>query len=210
MTKTNELIQDGETLISAKYKGSGYEIPTYDDGFGKLYVHRNSLGISGIVRAQTWEDAYGICEDEFFPEADETIDEIVKEYGFKVETVKIIHPAAIKSCPVAYANGHVEEFDIDFSIERDATLADYELVGGRLLDGQFVRWKTVKTPDPDAWMENPCFQEGFGFRPNGPNAKDKVNHGIYAKDMNGDSLDVLTAEMLEEWGIELEIETEEE
>lgn len=27
--------------------------------------------VGGIVRAQTWEDAYSICEDEFFPAGDE-------------------------------------------------------------------------------------------------------------------------------------------
>lgn len=83
MTKAAELIRDGESLISAKRNGSGVEISTYDDGFGPLWLHRDSMGISGIVRAQTWEDAYSICEDEFFPEADETVDELVKEYGEK-------------------------------------------------------------------------------------------------------------------------------
>ena len=34
-------------------------------------------------------------------------------------------------------------------------------------------------------MDNPVFQEGYGFRPNGPNKKDKKGHGIYWKDLNG-------------------------
>jgi hypothetical protein len=76
----DELIQDGDSLVSACYKGSGYKVPTYDDGFGPLWISRNSIRICGIVRAQTWEDAYGICEDEFFPEADETVDQLIKEY----------------------------------------------------------------------------------------------------------------------------------
>jgi hypothetical protein len=29
------------------------------------------MGITGIVRAQTWHEAYSICEDEFFPAADQ-------------------------------------------------------------------------------------------------------------------------------------------
>lgn len=81
-TKT-DLIQDGEELVSARYSGSKVEISTYDDGFGPLWIHRNSIGVSGIVRAQTWEEAYSICEDEFFPEADETLAELVAEYGDK-------------------------------------------------------------------------------------------------------------------------------
>lgn len=165
--KQTELIHDGQQFNGAKHSGSGCEIRTYDDGFGPIWIHRNSIGISGIVRAQTWEDAYGICEDEFFPEAGETIDEIVKEYGFKREHVRVTGD-----------------------------------------DGQFVRWETRETPDEDAWMDNELFQEGFGFRPNGPNARDTAKHGIYAKDLNGDSLEPLTKELVEAIGIELAIEDE--
>ena len=93
-----DLIKDGDSLVSACYKSSGTPIQTYDDGFGNIYIFGNSMGIYGIVRAQTWEDAYSICEDEFFPEADETIEEIVKEYGFKREHHKVIRSAV--SIPV--------------------------------------------------------------------------------------------------------------
>ena len=64
------LINDDETLLSAASR-FGHPIRIYDDGFGPLWIHRDSMGISGIVRAQTWEDAYSICEDEFFPAGDE-------------------------------------------------------------------------------------------------------------------------------------------
>ena len=70
MKTTNSLITDEQSLLSAKSR-FGHAIPVYDDGFGPLWIHRDSMGISGIVRAQTWEDAYSICEDEFFPDADE-------------------------------------------------------------------------------------------------------------------------------------------
>ena len=133
------LIQDGQSLVSAK-RGN-YDIPVYDDGFGPVFIHRDSLGICGVVRAQTWEDAYGICEDEFFPEASETIEELVKEYG-------------------------------------------------------------------ENWSEDECFCEAFGFRPNGANSSDKLNHGIYAKDLNGDYLDRLTPELLAELEIVLTIESD--
>lgn len=64
------MITEEQTIASASSR-FGHPIPVYDDGFGPLWIHRDSMGISGIVRAQTWEDAYSICEDEFFPEADE-------------------------------------------------------------------------------------------------------------------------------------------
>jgi hypothetical protein len=187
-------ITDDEVLAAAKTK-HGSSIQVYDDGFGNIYISRDSMGIVGIVRARTWEDAYGICQDEFFPEADETMDEIIKEYGFKHENVRIIHPVTVKD-GIAYVNGNEE---------REATTKDYELNHGVLFQGQFVRWETKETADPEAWMDNALFQEAFGFRPNGPNSKDKLMHGIYAKDLNGDSLELLTSKLAEDLGITLTI-----
>ena len=188
------LIQDGQSLIGAKY-ASGYEIPTYDDGFGRLWISRNSIGINGIVRAQSFEDAYGICEDEFFPEADETVDELVKEYGFRREYKKVV-----KDSSVLVAGEHT---GVGERFERYPE--DYP--EGKLRP-TFVRWVTVETPDSDAWMENELFEEAYGFRPNGANARDKIRHGIYQKDLNGDYLEPLTSELIAELGISLEIEGE--
>lgn len=49
----NELIHDGQSFNGAKTRG-GYDIKTYDDGFGILLISRNSIGINGIVRATTF------------------------------------------------------------------------------------------------------------------------------------------------------------
>jgi hypothetical protein len=190
------LINDSQRLAGAQTRFNS-EIKTYDDGYGKLYIMRDSTGIVGIVRARTWEDAYGICEDEFFPEAEETIEEIVKEYGFKREHVKIIHPAYEKA---VYINSN-DKFWIDYSKEKPAEMSDYVLTGGMLLEGQFVRWETKETPDLEAWADNELFQEAFGFRPNGPNTSDTQKHGIYARDLNGELLDMLTEKMVTNLGI---------
>ena len=195
MTQEKDLIKDGETLVSAKRHS--YEIPVYDDGFGPLWIHRNSIGISGIVRAQTWETAYSICEDEFFPEADETVEALVKEYGFKREHKKVVKDSSVLVATEHTAVGErFERYPEDYSSGK--------------LEPTFVRRETVETPDPDAWTENELFCEAYGFRNNGPNSKDKLNHGIYSKDLNGDSLDRLTPEMLADLEIELTIEGEEE
>lgn len=86
------MITDNQRLVKVT-NNYGREIPSYDDGFGpKLWIHRDSMGITGVVRARTWETAHEICEDEFFPECDLTIQEIEKEYGFKREHMKIIKP----------------------------------------------------------------------------------------------------------------------
>jgi hypothetical protein len=188
MSTTKELINDQQKLVGAKGR-FGHPIKTYDDGLGRLYIHMDSMGVTGVVRAQTWEDAYSICEDEFFPEADETVEELRKEYNFKREHVKIVN---------------------DGTGDRPATSADYKNAG-KLPDGWFVRWDTVETPceDENGWTENELFQEAFGFRPNGANVNDTIKHGIYAKDLNGDRLDLLTPELLAELEITLDIQDEE-
>jgi len=183
-------IADEQSFDGATYSGGNYTIKTYDDGSGPLWLSRNSIGINGIVRAQTWEDAYSICEDEFFPEADETLAEIIQEYGFKRKHVKIVRDTTVLVATETCGVG-----------ERIAAPSDY----APSLIPEFIRWETIETPDPDAWADNELFQESFGFRPNGPNKTDVLNHGIYAKDLSGDSLDRLTTKLAEEQGIALQI-----
>lgn len=132
-----ELITYEQSLIGAK-SCFGSPIRVYDDGYGQLYIHRDSMGISGIVRARTWEDAYSICEDEFFPTADD------------------------------------EAFETDY--------------------------------DQLSAHEQACWDEAYGCRPNGQGGPtpDK-DRGVYAKDLNGDSLDLLTAELIAELGITLDV-----
>jgi len=176
------LITDSQLLVSAAYR-HGVPIPIYDDGNGPIYIFRDSMGISGIVRAATWEDAYEICQDEFFPECGETVEELRKEYGFDRKHVKMIKP-------------------LDGGAVREDRISDYPLQ-----PGQFVEWRTIETPceDENGWIENELFQETYGFRPNGPNDRDVLKHGIYTKDFNGESLDLLSAEDCERLSIVLEI-----
>lgn len=122
------MITDSQTLVSATH--NGHPLKTYDDGFGGLFIFCNSTGPIGIIRATDWYSAYEIMEDEFQPEADESEDELIKEYG-------------------------------------------------------------------EEYYNNACFQESYGFRPNG---------GIYQKDLCYESLVVLTPERKEEWLIELVME----
>lgn len=136
-------LTDDKTLVSATSR-FGHAIPVYDDGYGPLWIHRDSMGISGIVRAQTWEDAYSICEDEFFPTADDAEAE-----GLRIQ---------------AMADG------------------------------------------PEKNHEQACWDEAYGFRPNGrggPTPDRDV--GLYAKDLNGDSLDPLTEKLRSDLGIVLTI-----
>ena len=185
------LIEDNQQFNGATYSGGNYAIPTYDDGFGRLWISRNSIGINGIVRARTWHDAYEICEDEFFPEADETVEELQREYGFRREYRKVVRDTGVLVAGDHTAVG-----------ERFVRPSDYNPT---LPVGMFVRWATISTPDPEAWPDNELFQEAYGFRPSGRNAKDTIGHGIYVKDLNGDYLDELTPELVSELGITLNI-----
>lgn len=143
MTKsllTAKLIKDGQSFVGAKTH-YGSKLQTYDDGFGPLWVYRVPIATMGIVRAQTWEDAYSILEDEFFPDATETHEEFVKEYG-------------------------------------------------------------------EDYTEDRCWNEAYGFRPNGRRTVEGEMSHIYQKDLNGDYLDLLTPELVAELELTLEIEDE--
>ncbi len=177
--------QSLESAFSQSYPGATrFSIPVYDDGYGPLWIHRDSMGISGIVRAKSWEDAYEICEDEFFPSCDLSLEELKTEYGFRREHKKIIRSGA---------DG-----------ERPARPSDYPLN-----EHQFVRWETKETRDPDAWPENECFLEAYGWRPNGQGGPTpEKDNGIYAKDLNGELLAPLTHELAKELGIKLRVASE--
>jgi hypothetical protein len=182
------MINDNQRLVSATNE-YGRKLPIYDDGFGQLWIHRDSMGISGIVRATSWEEAYGICEDEFFPEASETYEEMESE------------------CATIYMSGR-ELWDADHPGTPFHTLTESKKLGVRWLHGRHV-------PFDGHFTDHPCWQEAYGFRPNGRRSmengvdRDPIGHGIYAKDLNGDRLDPLTPELCRELGITLEIKDEE-
>ena len=141
------LITDTQSLTSARSR-FGRLIPVYDDGWGALFIHRDTMGISGIVRAQTWEDAYSICEDEFFPAGDE-------EAWEEMQRIEAMDEGEEKN--------HVQA----------------------------------------------CWDESYGFRNNTRQMPDGSLSSIYAKDLNGDTLDILTPELLAQLEITLEIEENE-
>lgn len=188
MKTTPPLIPEDHQLIGATYKGSPLHV--YDDGFGPLFVFSQSLGPRAIVRAQTWEEAWEICEDEFFDEADESLEALIAEYNYTRKLVKIIRD---ENAP----NG-----------EREVKDSDY--IDGKLPNGLFIRWEIIETKvDPkedQVWMDNKLFCEAYGFRPNGPNARDVHRHGIYQKDLNGDHLQELNAHLISKLGITLQTE----
>lgn len=63
-------ITDEQSLVGAKYGLGQHDLDIWDDGFGPLWIYRESLGPCGIVRAKTWEDAYNCVIDEIMDDAD--------------------------------------------------------------------------------------------------------------------------------------------
>jgi hypothetical protein len=76
------MIRDDQRLLGA-YGRHGDGIPTSDDGFGGLWVYYDSMGVAGVVRARTWEDAYEAVEDDILQPIAE--DEVHEAYGFEGE-----------------------------------------------------------------------------------------------------------------------------
>ena len=60
-------ITNDQSLTGATH--GGFPLHIYDDGFGPLFVYGNEFGPTAVIRAQTWEDAYSIAEDEFMDSA---------------------------------------------------------------------------------------------------------------------------------------------
>lgn len=58
-------------FIGAHYgKFTPFEPRWYDDGFGPVWFYQDASGLIGLIRAQSFEDAWNICEDEIFDDAD--------------------------------------------------------------------------------------------------------------------------------------------
>jgi hypothetical protein len=55
----------------------GRPIRWWDDGFGPMWVYRETMGVLGVVRAQTWHDAFECVQDEIMDGC--TFDELEPE-----------------------------------------------------------------------------------------------------------------------------------
>ncbi len=144
---------DGNWSLTKVTNDYGRELPFYDNGSGHCYVWRDSTGVRGVVRADSWSLALECAEDELFDEPDGDWQYILKEFDYTPE--------------------EIEAAKTDSSIFEKLTN-----------DG--------------------AFQEAYGYRPNGPNMRDKYNTGLYARDLNGESLDFISEEIATRFGLTLE------
>ncbi len=190
MRMRHGLIFDGQDLKAVHHTRWGEPKPVdhYDDGFGPLWVYRNSSEMLVVVRAQKLEEAWAIIEDEFMPACDLTHEELVKEFATEYMSGRELwlHQQADKEVAWEYWNTLGPE-------DRDKI---FSMPG-------------MEVPFGKDYSEHPCFQEQYGFRPSGARReKDGSLSHIYCKDMRGESLERLTLEGIKHLELVLTIETE--
>lgn len=93
MTNTQRGIEcESGRLAGATYGRFDVRYPVrrfYDDGFGPVWIYQDAGGLLGIVRAQSWDDAWSIVEDEVLDDANEddlraaTSDELPEGCGYR-------------------------------------------------------------------------------------------------------------------------------
>lgn len=74
---SNKLINDSQTLVGCADR-SGYPLRVYDDGFGPIWVGGYQFGPQFVIRAQRFDEAWEIFEDEFADAACE--DDVESDY----------------------------------------------------------------------------------------------------------------------------------
>lgn len=131
-TETDPLITDEQSIKRVRTRFDN-PVRFWDEGFGPLWVYRESLGVVGVVRASTWEEAYECVVDE---------------------------------------------------IMGDADMADPD-----------------NQPDKDGNLP-----EGLHWRGNGVPANEGLESPLAAEDLNGSLLDRLTPALVEELGLQIELE----
>jgi len=177
----NITLEDNQMLHGAVWTGSyGYRIRTYDDAFGPLWLYRTADHLTAMVRAQTFEGAYEIVEDEILEPID--ADDVIEAYGFYVTSNRHDHPKPDKE--VWYAkrdtNFHQEPMEAAFPTERQAVAYCLERIQEEELD----------------------LVEGYAYQPNA------TGTGIVSHCLSGEYLETPTREYLHELGICLILETD--
>lgn len=71
--------KDDTCLVSA-HSRFGNLIKTYDNGYGPLWIYFTSTGVTGIIRAESFEKAYECILDEILEPIPE--EELPEAYGF--------------------------------------------------------------------------------------------------------------------------------
>ncbi len=183
-TQMKEMITDEQELVKVTNQW-GREQKIYDDGFGSLWAYRESLGIVGIVRAQTYEAAWDCVLDEILtpvPIAD--ITESPDDYYV---------------CERDYHCGAPKKYDEGRCLCSLAQYSEFRICWKCNVDSRRVfpnhNPRVCKCQDPvDLEHEvSLTLAEGYEYMPNFGDTS-----GIVATDLNGNALDRLTPKLVAE------------
>ena len=141
-------ITNDQSLTGATH--GGFPLHIYDDGFGPLFVYGNEFGPTAVIRAQTWEDAYSIAEDEFMDSA-------------TWEDVLLAYPEAEhdENCGYLEAFGHRPNGRNSLTDEGIYRKSDYEWLQP-LTEAHEI---TLTITDPEPEPEPPFCGVGYAYRP---------------------------------------------
>lgn len=182
-------MKDSQTLKSAKNRFSR-PIKIYDDGFGPLWVYRESLGVVGIVRSQTESDAWDCVLDEILAPVP------VEDIKASPEDYYVCEREYHCPAPKDYCKGICHCSEPKYSYTRTC-------------------WKCRQFRTPDEQKACNCtdskelstvylaLAEGYHYMPNSSNSS-----GIVGTDLNGSYLEILTDELQK--GLEIILELEED
>ena len=172
-TDTNYITPEEHEITAVKSE-YGNPIPFYDNGFGNLYIYRTADFMRAIVRAQSWYMAWEIIEDEILQPIPQ--DEVHEAYGYFVVPENPLASTDDKRGPwYARHDDNPRTNLATFDTEQKAIafcLQHAEATEARL-------WNLV---------------EGYSYQSNA------TGSGIVYHCLNGESLDLLTVELLKNLG----------
>lgn len=178
---TTKTLSDNQTMMGTTSE-FGTPIPTYDDGFGPLWLYKSANGSCGIVRTQSWETAFELVEDEILSPIPNDIESISEAYGIWIQPTFHNNNYSIPCAPYkVHWNSYLYEENTESYQTRNDAQTRIEL---------FLRSGEAE------------LAEGYTYQSN------STGSGIVFHDLNGESLELASVELLEQDGIILILETD--
>jgi len=180
------MINDDQSLIGAYTTDAldeRHPLEIYDDTWGSLWVYSEVYGPMGIVRAQSFESAYEICQDEIMSRVPE--EDLLDAYGLYV----LKHKDSFYLCP-----------DFDTLNEYGWRETFSGLIPARHVLSEFATRQGAEVEGRRLIVKHELdLIEGYEYQPNA------TGTGIVTYDLNGQRLEELTPEVADRLGITIQV-----
>jgi len=178
------MINDNQSLVGAyttDVLGKRHPLKVYDDSWGSLWVYSEVYGPMGVVRAQSFESAYEICQDEIMTRVPE--EDLLDAYGLYV----LEHKGFYYLCP-------------DFDTDEGWYKTFGGLIPGRLVVGRFSTEEGAEKEGLRYISERELdLEEEYEYQ------SSATGTGIVTYDLNGQRLEELTPEVADRLGITIQV-----